>query len=98
MNPNQIPQLGRALRVVAEHGQLVDHDIPPDKLHEIRSDLQRALKLLDEVAGPKPLTNCAEHPLGAVDEGAPDRCLICQTRRRRAEQQKRDAGWVRPAY
>jgi hypothetical protein len=99
VNPNQIPELGRALRAVGEHGEAVSRDTPADKLHEIREDLQKALKLLDEVAGPKPLTRCKTHPFGAVDEDAPDLCLLCQTRRRRAEEQrKRDAGWVRPSY
>lgn len=97
MNPNQIPELGRAMRVIGEHGDNLSRDVTTDKLHEMREDLQKALRLLDEVAGPKPHTRCKEHPFGAVDEDAPDLCLFCQTRRRRAEEQrKRDAGWVRP--
>jgi hypothetical protein len=32
-----------------------------------------------------PYTDCTEHPFGAVDEDAPDRCLLCHTRRRRGE-------------
>jgi hypothetical protein len=98
MNPNQLPELGRVLRVLGEHGEELTRDTPPEKLHELREDLQRALRLVDEVAGPKPLTDCKEHPFGAVDEDAPDRCLLCQTRRRRAEERrKREAGWVRPS-
>ncbi|MFD9004425.1 hypothetical protein ACFV0T_26290 [Streptomyces sp. NPDC059582] len=98
MNPNQIPELGRALRVIGEHGEALTRDAPADKLNEMREDLQKVLKLLDEVAGPKPLTRCKRHPFGAVDEDAPDLCLLCQTRRRRAEEQrKRDAGWERPS-
>lgn len=99
MNLTQIPELGRALRVVGEHGEELSRDTPADKLYEMREDLQKALKLLDEVAGPKPLTRCKTHPFGAVDKEAPDLCLLCQTRRRRAEEQrKRDAGWVRPRH
>lgn len=97
MNPNQIPELGRVMRVIGEHGDTLNRDTTAEKLTEMRQDLQKALKLLDEVAGPKPLTRCEEHPYGAVDKEAPDLCLLCQTRRRRAEEQrKREAGWVRP--
>lgn len=87
------------MRVIGEHGEALSRDTASDKLAEMRADLQKALKLLEEVAGPKPATLCAEHPFGAVDKDAPDLCLLCQTRRRRAEEQrKRDAGWVRPTY
>jgi len=97
VNPNQLPELGRVLRVLGEHGDALSRDTPAEKLHELRQDLQRALRLVDEAAGPKPYTDCKEHPFGAVDEDAPDRCLLCQTRRRRAEErQKRDGGWSRP--
>ncbi|MFF1298175.1 MULTISPECIES: hypothetical protein [unclassified Streptomyces] len=99
MDLNQIPELGRALRVLGEHGQELSRDTPPDKLAEMRQDLAKAVKLLEQVAGPKPFTRCAEHPFGAIDKEAPDLCLLCQTRRRKAEeQQKREAGWVRPSY
>lgn len=98
MNQNHIPELGRSLRVIGNHGEELSRDTPAEKLTELREDLQKALKLLDEVTGPKPLTRCKTHPFGAVDEDAPDLCLLCQTRRRRAEeQQKRDAGWTRPS-
>ena len=97
MNPNQVPELGRALRVIGQHGDALTRDTPQDKLDEIRADLARATLLLAAVSGPKPHTDCVEHPFGAVDEDAPDRCLSCHTRRRRAEEQrKRDAGWARP--
>jgi hypothetical protein len=97
MNPNQIPDLGRALRLLGEHGDALTRDTPETKLHEIREDLKRALAIIDTVAGPKPLTRCPEHPFGAVDEDAPDLCLLCQTRRRKAEElRKREAGWARP--
>jgi hypothetical protein len=98
VNPNQIPELGHALRSVGEHGDAIDRDAPAGKLDEIREDLHKALRLLDEVAGPKPLTHCRTHPFGAIDKEAPDLCLLCQTRRRREEERKkREAGWVRPA-
>ncbi|MFF9787162.1 hypothetical protein [Streptomyces nigrescens] len=84
MNPNQIPELGRALRIVGEHGDTVSRDTPQEKLEEIRSDLEKALALVKAVGGPKPFTSCPEHPFGAIDEDAPDRCLICATRRRKA--------------
>jgi hypothetical protein len=99
MNPTQIPELGRAMRLIGEHGEALSRDMPADKLNEIREDLQKALRLLEDVAGPKPLTRCKKHPFGAVDKEAPDLCLLCQTHRRRSEEQrKRDAGWVRPSY
>ncbi|WP_374118647.1 hypothetical protein [Streptomyces sp. 8L] len=99
MNPNQLPDLGRALRLLGEHGEAVTRDMPEAKLEEIRKDLARAVDLLATVAGPKPHTDCKLHPFGAVDEDAPDRCLFCQTRRRRAEAERRSqAGWARPSY
>lgn len=99
MNPNHIPELGRVMRVIGEHGDSLTRDTPSDKLSEMRDDIQKALRLLDEVAGPKPLTRCKTHPFGAVDNDAPDLCLLCQTRRRRAEEQrKREAGWERPGH
>jgi hypothetical protein len=91
VNPNQIPDLGRALRVLGEHGDAITRDTPDDKLHEIRADLKKALALVDQVSGPKPHTDCAEHPFGAVDVEAPDRCFFCQTRRRRAEEEQKRA-------
>lgn len=84
MNPNQIPELGRTLRVLGEHGEALSRDTPPGKIDEIRQDLHKALELIKTINGPKPLTDCLEHPFGAVDEDAPDRCLICALRRRRA--------------
>ena len=36
------------------------------------------------MTGSAPTTRCAEHPNGPVDESAPDRCLLCETRRRTA--------------
>lgn len=99
MNPNQVPELGRVLRVLGEHGDAISRDTPEEKLHEIRSDLMRALDLLNKTAGPKPHTDCAKHPFGAVDMDAPDRCLFCQTRRRRGEVQRmRETRTGRGAY
>ncbi|MET9922763.1 hypothetical protein ACFV1C_00880 [Streptomyces sp. NPDC059605] len=97
MNPNHLPELGRALRVLGEHGDGITRSTPVEKLHEIRTDLQKAFALLEATTGPKPHTRCREHPYGAVDEEAPDLCLLCHTRRRRGEQaQKRAVGWSRP--
>ncbi|MFF6997462.1 hypothetical protein ACFY93_21230 [Streptomyces sp. NPDC008313] len=85
MNHAQLTALGRALRVLGEHGEELTADTPDAKLHEYKADLKRALDLLDEsVSGAKPTTRCAEHPNGPVDEGAVDRCLLCETRRRTA--------------
>lgn len=85
MNHAQLTALGRALRLLGEHGEALTADTPDAKLHEVKADLRRALDLLDEsVAGAAPTTRCAEHPNGPVDEGAPDLCLLCETRRRAA--------------
>ncbi|MFD5566802.1 hypothetical protein [Streptomyces cadmiisoli] len=85
MNHAQLNALGRALRLVGEHGEALTADTPDARLHEIRADLQRALDLLtDSVTTTAPSTRCAEHPTGPVDEGAPDLCLLCETRRRTA--------------
>ncbi|MET9764658.1 hypothetical protein ABZ016_37265 [Streptomyces sp. NPDC006372] len=85
MNHAQLTALGRALRLLGEHGEALTSDTPDAKLHEVKGDLKRALELLDEsVAGAAPSTRCPEHPNGPVDENAPDLCLLCETRRRAA--------------
>ncbi|MET7701594.1 MULTISPECIES: hypothetical protein [unclassified Streptomyces] len=85
MNHAQLTQLGRALRVLGEHGDALTTDTPDAKLHEVKADLKRALDLLDEsVSSAAPTTRCAEHPQGPVDEDASDLCLLCETRRRAA--------------
>ncbi|MYQ30972.1 hypothetical protein GTW65_07830, partial [Streptomyces sp. SID4956] len=85
MNHAQLTALGRALRVLGEHGEALSADTPDAKLHEVRNDLRRALDLLeDTVTTAPPTTRCAEHPTGPVDESAPDLCLLCETRRRAA--------------
>jgi hypothetical protein len=95
MDHEQLLHLGRALRLLGEHGDALTRDTSPDKLQEIRTDIKRALDLIDKATGPRPLTDCPQHPFGAVDEDAPDRCLICQTHRRRAEdRRKREMGWT----
>ncbi|WSQ10065.1 hypothetical protein OG604_21130 [Streptomyces sp. NBC_01231] len=85
MNHAQLTALGRALRVLGEHGDALTGDTPDAKLHEVKADIKRALDLLDDsVSGAAPSTRCAEHPQGPVDENAPDLCLLCETRRRGA--------------
>ncbi|MGM0344719.1 MULTISPECIES: hypothetical protein [Streptomyces] len=85
MNHAQLTALGRALRLLGEHGEALAADTPDGRLQEIRTDLRRALDLLEESVGANaPTTRCAEHPHGPVDESAPDLCLLCETRRRAA--------------
>ncbi|MFF8032602.1 MULTISPECIES: hypothetical protein [unclassified Streptomyces] len=85
MNHAQLTALGRALRVLGEHGESLSADTPDGRLHELKADLRRALDLLEEGVGTAaPSTRCAEHPTGPVDESAPDLCLLCETRRRAA--------------
>ncbi|MEU1511897.1 hypothetical protein ABZ490_07010 [Streptomyces sp. NPDC005811] len=85
MNHAQSTALGRALRLLGEHGEALSADTPDARLHEVKADLRRALELLDEsVTSAAPTTRCAEHPHGPVDEAAPDLCLLCETRRRAA--------------
>ncbi|MEQ8147517.1 hypothetical protein [Streptomyces sp. OP7] len=85
MNHAQLTALGRALRVLGEHGEALSADTTDGRLHEVRADLRRALDLLeDSVTTAAPSTRCAEHPTGPVDESAPDLCLLCETRRRAA--------------
>ena len=79
MNHAQMTALGRALRVLGEHGDALYADTPDAKLHEMKADLRRALELLDEsVSGAAPATRCPEHPNGPVDENAHDLCLLCE--------------------
>jgi hypothetical protein len=85
MNHAQVTALGRALRVLGEHGEALTADTPDARLHEVKADLRRALELLDDsVEGAAPTTRCAEHPHGPVDKSAADLCLLCETRRRAA--------------
>lgn len=89
MNHAQLTALGRALRLLGEHGESLGTDTPDAKLHEVKADLKRALDLLEEtVTTARPTTRCAEHPTGPVDEDAPDLCLLCETRRRIARRSK----------
>ncbi|MFF3330343.1 hypothetical protein ACFYWX_12420 [Streptomyces sp. NPDC002888] len=97
MNHAQLTALGRALRLLGEHGEALTTDTPDAKLHEVKADLRRALDLLDEsVAGAAPTTRCAEHPHGPVDEAAPDLCLLCETRRRAARRSEFNGGYGQP--
>ncbi|MFE0510166.1 hypothetical protein [Streptomyces sp. NPDC058964] len=85
MNHAQLTALGRALRLLGEHGEALTADTPDSRLHEVKADLRRALELLDEsVTSGAVTTRCPEHPNGPVDESAPDLCLLCETRRRAA--------------
>ncbi|MBY8339937.1 hypothetical protein LXH13_22720 [Streptomyces spinosirectus] len=97
MNHAQLTALGRALRLLGEHGEALNGDTPDGKLHEVKADLRRALELLDEsVAGAAPATRCPEHPNGPVDENAHDLCLLCETRRRAARRAEYNGGPVPP--
>ncbi len=85
MNHAQLTAVGRALRVLGEHGEALGTDTPDAKLHEVKADLKRALELLENtVSTAAPTTRCAEHPNGPVDKDATDLCLLCETRRRAA--------------
>ncbi|MCG7210452.1 hypothetical protein [Streptomyces arenae] len=98
MNHAQLTALGRALRLLGEHGEALTGDTPDAKLHEVKDDLRRALDLLEEsVSAAAPTTRCAEHPQGPVDESAPDLCLLCETRRRAARRSEFGGGPRPPA-
>ncbi|MEW2396920.1 hypothetical protein [Streptomyces sp. NPDC046862] len=95
MNHAQLTALGRALRLLGEHGEALTGTTPDAKLHEVKDDLRRALDLLDEtVTTAKPTTRCAEHPNGPVDKDAPDLCLLCETRRRTARRNQDNAPYA----
>ncbi|MEU6538105.1 hypothetical protein [Streptomyces sp. NPDC047000] len=97
MNHAQATTLGRALRLLGEHGDALAATTADSKLHEIRTDLRRALEMLDEtVTTAVPTTRCAEHPNGPVDEAAPDLCLLCETRRRAARRSELSGGYPGP--
>ncbi|KOG33976.1 hypothetical protein [Streptomyces resistomycificus] len=100
MNHAQLTALGRALRLLGEHGEALTGDTPDARLHEVKADIKRALDLLDEsVSSAAPTTRCPEHPNGPVDENAPDLCLLCETRRRAARRSEINgpAAHARPA-
>ncbi|MEU6160064.1 hypothetical protein [Streptomyces sp. NPDC047130] len=100
MNHAQLTALGRALRVLGEHGEKITSDTPDSQLHELKGDLRRAMELLEEtVTTAAPATRCPEHPNGPVDRSAPDLCLLCETRRRSGRRARLSGGPVpdRPA-
>ncbi|MGW3119598.1 hypothetical protein ACWDBW_21090 [Streptomyces sp. NPDC001107] len=95
MNHAQLTALGRALRLLGEHGESLTADTPDARLHEVKADLKRALDLLQEsVTSAAPATRCPEHPNGPVDENAHDLCLLCETRRRAARRAEFNGGPV----
>ncbi len=97
MNHAQLTALGRALRLLGEHGETLTGDTPDARLHEVKADLKRALDLLeDSVSSAAPTTRCHEHPNGPVDENAQDLCLLCETRRRAAR--RSEINGPAPAY
>ncbi|MDQ0991555.1 hypothetical protein [Streptomyces sp. V3I7] len=97
MNHAQLTALGRALRLLGEHGETLTAETPDAKLHEVKADLKRALDLLDEtVTTAAPTTRCPEHPGGPVDKDAPDLCLLCETRRRSARRSEVNDTYARP--
>jgi hypothetical protein len=93
MNHAQLTALGRALRLLGEHGDSLTGDSPDAKLHEVKADIKRAQELLnDSVSAAAPTTRCPEHPNGPVDENAHDLCLLCETRRRTARRAEYNGG------
>jgi hypothetical protein len=85
MNHAQLTALGRALRLLGEHGEALTADTPDARLHEIKDDLRRALDLLEDSVTTGALSStgpcgCSGHRVA----GAPDLCLLCETRRRAA--------------
>ncbi|MFI2642713.1 hypothetical protein [Streptomyces sp. NPDC018610] len=98
MNHAQLTALGRALRLLGEHGEALTADTPDARLHEVKGDLRRALDLLEEsVSTAAAATRCPEHPNGPVDASAPDLCLLCETRRRAARRREVDGpSYARP--
>jgi hypothetical protein len=97
VNHAQLTMLGRALRLLGEHGDALSGTSPDAKLHEVKADLKRALDLLDEtVSTAAPTTRCGEHPSGPVDQDAPDLCLLCETRRRAARRTQVNGVYSRP--
>lgn len=91
MNPDVVPDLGRALRVLGDHGEQLHPDWTEEQIDELAADMARARALLHQATGPTPVTSCREHPFGAVDPeqpvpaGEPGVCLICVMRRRRLD-------------
>ncbi len=77
MNHAQLVALGRALRLSGEHGQRLEDAAAATDVSEIRSDLQRALTLVDDaIQTAKPPMRCPEHPSGPVDPTHPT-CACC---------------------
>ncbi len=83
MDLAQVKRMGRALRVLGEHASRLEEGISEGFEGELRLDLERALKLVEEaITAPPATTRCNEHPRGPVDTEARDLCLLCEMRRR----------------
>lgn len=69
--------LGRALRLVGEHGERLEaFDPGPEQLDEILRDLDAARRLLVAARASFSRTGCQRHPAGPVDP-TNGRCLLC---------------------
>lgn len=78
MNRNDAVQLGRALRLVGEHGDRVEaFDHGPEQLDEVLRDLDAARRLLVAARASHSRTGCRQHPTGPVDPTNGGRCLLC---------------------
>lgn len=75
----KLPSISDQVRSLGSGGDPVEYDALADALHA-------AFKDAAELAPPRTLTGCADHPRGPVDPLAPEgwsRCLYCNSNRRR---------------
>lgn len=84
MMSNLTTELGRALRVLGEHGhRLTAFETAPEQLDDISTDLDRARQLLADVLAEQAPTACRIHPGAPPDRATGAACLFCAMNRRR---------------
>lgn len=86
MNRSPLSDLGRALRLLGEHGdRLGIFEAAPEQLEEIGADLTRAHKLLTAARAAAGPSGCRIHRDAPTDPAADGACLFCTTNRRRGQ-------------
>lgn len=86
MTHPEVIGLGRALRLLGEHGErLSAFAAAPEQLEEILSDLDAARQLLLAVRASLGPTGCQQHPGAPLDPTAGGVCWLCAQNQRRGQ-------------
>ncbi|MBA0053484.1 hypothetical protein E0L36_22170 [Streptomyces sp. AJS327] len=82
MNPDFLPEIGRAVRDIAAYAHR--GEVTDQTLAELAEELERAVHLVRSAQGKTtPANRCSRHPGGPIDPTADNGCLLCGTANRR---------------